>query len=602
MKKQSSVSKILLGFLLIIINNSLHAQVKIGDNPNTINSNSLLEMESSNKGILPPRVAINSLTSVSPLTGTVPAGMLVYSSGGSVADGYYYWNGSNWSSVGKNNLVTKTADATLNKSETFVLGSNDIVLTLPAITNADNGFAVTIKNIGTHTDLVVIKGNGSATIDGIDSSSLTRWFSRTYVAYNGNWITKEKETGLANILDVSPTGSWTTIEEAIEFLSVHMTGPSVIRLSGGTYEISTTQIIDMDYPLTIQGTSFGKTTISPASGLSGPLFRAQTEAYFKMLAFDGTAVSGYANTTGNDAIQFEGSDEYFEVKDCNFDGFNKGLVLETNSEVWVFETDFNNSFSSGITVASAVSGVTLKVSEVDFISCAKGIHLSSGSNATVSILNSTFYNSSGGIGLDYDATNFTSFSSMFITNNAWNGTGSFFNGFDFSRADGRDAKAFIQNNAGDPDRNPSCYINVLNNATSSGTLTNANAWYKAAWNHALATVNTTKWTVANASGNVNRITYQPVNKRSGHFIVTGSLSCNNSSRTISISVFKNGNTAVRFGEITVRTGSSNTPTPFSFIAFIPELANGDYFEIGLSSTNGGDVITIQDLQWIVDTK
>ncbi|MEI2737931.1 MAG: hypothetical protein V9F01_04010 [Chitinophagaceae bacterium] len=39
------------------------AQVKIGDNPGTINSNSLLEMESTNKGFLPPRLALNSISS-----------------------------------------------------------------------------------------------------------------------------------------------------------------------------------------------------------------------------------------------------------------------------------------------------------------------------------------------------------------------------------------------------------------------------------------------------------------------------------------------------------------------------------------------------------
>jgi hypothetical protein len=64
------------------------AQVKIGDNPGTINSNSLLEMESTNKGFLPPRVALNSISSVSPLTGTLPSGMLVYSTGGTLIDGF----------------------------------------------------------------------------------------------------------------------------------------------------------------------------------------------------------------------------------------------------------------------------------------------------------------------------------------------------------------------------------------------------------------------------------------------------------------------------------------------------------------------------------
>ena len=112
-----------------------NAQVKIGDNPNTINANSLLELESTNKGFLPPRVALNSTASVAPLTGSVTAGMLVYSSGGSLADGYYYWNGTAWRLVATSelNTVTKSATATLTKNETFVLASNDITLTLPAI-------------------------------------------------------------------------------------------------------------------------------------------------------------------------------------------------------------------------------------------------------------------------------------------------------------------------------------------------------------------------------------------------------------------------------------------------------------------------------------
>lgn len=76
-----------------------YAQVKIGDNPNTINPNSLLEMESSSKGLLAPRVALQDANSASPLTAPVPSGMIVYSSGGTIADGFYFWNGTQWLAV-----------------------------------------------------------------------------------------------------------------------------------------------------------------------------------------------------------------------------------------------------------------------------------------------------------------------------------------------------------------------------------------------------------------------------------------------------------------------------------------------------------------------
>lgn len=74
-----------------------NAQVKVTDGANlTIDSNSLLEMESVNKGLLIPRMAINNLNLPAPLTAPVPAGMLIYSTGGSVTDGFYYWGGSKW--------------------------------------------------------------------------------------------------------------------------------------------------------------------------------------------------------------------------------------------------------------------------------------------------------------------------------------------------------------------------------------------------------------------------------------------------------------------------------------------------------------------------
>src|SRR5690349_14237206 len=114
--------KKLFTFVFLLSCLYMQAQVKIGNNPNTINSNSLLEMESTNKGFLPPRVALNSISSVSPLSGTVPAGMLVYSSGGTLTDGYYYWDGTEWKKLdnGNSSVVTKTANATLLKAERVV--------------------------------------------------------------------------------------------------------------------------------------------------------------------------------------------------------------------------------------------------------------------------------------------------------------------------------------------------------------------------------------------------------------------------------------------------------------------------------------------------
>ena len=583
-----------------------NAQVKIGDNPGTINPNSILELESTNKGFLPARVTLVSLDNIAPLTGTFPAGMLIYNTGGAVPAGYYFWDGSKWGSFSQSNMVTKTANATLAKSETFVLASNDITLTLPVVTTAENGLEITIKNIGTHTDQVTVAPSGGATIDGVDLSKLYRWIGSTFVAYNGNWITKNKEAKTNNVFEVSSIGSWTTITEVLEFLDLHMSGPSVVRLSGETYDIASTVVIDLSYPLTIEGISYGTTTIASASGLSNaPMFRCVTESYFKHLAFDATALSGYGNNADEDAIQLEGPGEYYEIKDCSFDRFNKTIKAETNIELWLFETDITNAVAAGVEVAAGISsGIKLTTSECDFTSCAKGINLESGDNATINIVNCTFYNGfAGHIGINYVPASFTAFSAMFITNNAWNNIGSFFNGFDFSRTDGRDAKTFIENNAGDGDKNPNCHINVLNSVITT-TLTTTGTWYKANWNYLVTTFTTTKWTVTNASGagNVNKITYQSTNRRGGWFIISGNLTVNNANRTISLGVVKNGNTAVRFGETTIRTQAQNTSSLFSTVVYISDIGATDYFEVYCSTANGGDVVTFQDVQWLAETK
>jgi hypothetical protein len=593
-------------FLLSVL--QLPAQVKIGNNPGTINSNSLLEMESSNKGFLAPRVTLNSISSVSPLSGTVPAGMMVFSSGGTLTDGYYYWDGTEWKKLnnGNKNVISKTTSGALLKPESIVLASNDITLTLPAVTSADNGLEITVKNIGTHTDLITVQGNGGATIDAGTLAKLTRWAGQTFVVYNGNWVAKERKPGAENLLDVNSNGSWTTIQEVMDFLDLHMAGPTVIRLGEESYEIHQTITIDLPYSLTIQGTSYGTASIVAATGLTNkPMFRCLSESYFKMLSFDATTLTNYGTLPGEDAIRFLGSGTYNEVKDCTIDRFYNAILDSTNAEIWVFETDISNAKANGILVHGAVAGVKVKVAETDFIGCNYGINLSKGSGATIQLASGGYYNTnSDDTAIFYQPTNFTSFASISITGNSWNNTGKYIEGFDFSRADGRDANAILESNAGEGDKKPICYINLLNSSTTT-TLTTANSWYKVDWDYTKVTSSSIKWTITNASGGVNyinRITFQPTNKRDGVIIITGNLSVNNSSRTISLGLVKNGSSGTRYGETTLRTQSSGTASQFSTVIYLSNISPNDYFEVFCSSANSSDIITMLDLNWHVTTQ
>ncbi|MEO6613394.1 MAG: hypothetical protein ABIT05_08965 [Chitinophagaceae bacterium] len=585
---------------LLLFAMTANAQVKIGDNPNTINSNSLLEMESTNKGFLPPRVALNSLTSVSPLTGTVPSGMLVFSTGGSLTNGYYYWNGAQWVRLagGETNMVVKTATTTLLKTETFVLASNDITLTLPVITSADDGLSITVKNIGTFLDLVVVLGNAGAVIDDGALIALPRWFSLTMTAKGGNWYFKERTIVPVGIIEVSPYSSWQTLDEAIQFLGVHMWGPTVIKLGNGTFDIAGTQTINLPYSLTIQGASYSTTTLSAASGLANkPMFRCVSECYFKMLQFDATTLTNYGTLPGEDAIRFVGNDTYNEIKDCNFDRFYNTILDSTNAELWIFETDINNAQENGILLHSAVAGVVLKIAETDFIGCKHGVNFSKGNAATVQLASGGYYNSSAtDTAIVYRPTTFTSYTTISITGNSWNSTGRFIEGFDYTRTDGRDAAVKQENNAGIGDAKPKCFINVVNSVTTT-TLTTGNIWYKINWGTNTSS-ETTKWTI-----NDNKITFQSTNKRNGWMIISGNVSASANAQNITVAIVKNGVTTTLYGPTTIRTTTVDQPFPFTIIVNLSDIAQNDYFELyARNETSAAKTVMFQDLQWIVNTQ
>lgn len=98
---------ILLSLLLSVVSFTIKAQVKIGNNPTAINGGSVLEIESTNKGLLFTRVSLSSTTSWS-LAGTAVNGMMVYNTNASITQGstayptikggkgMYYWDGIGW--------------------------------------------------------------------------------------------------------------------------------------------------------------------------------------------------------------------------------------------------------------------------------------------------------------------------------------------------------------------------------------------------------------------------------------------------------------------------------------------------------------------------
>lgn len=85
-------------FFTILFSPLIHkAQVKIGNDAININKNAILELETTNKGFLLPRIALTATTIAAPLTAFVE-GMAVYNTNAinDVSPGIYYSDGTKW--------------------------------------------------------------------------------------------------------------------------------------------------------------------------------------------------------------------------------------------------------------------------------------------------------------------------------------------------------------------------------------------------------------------------------------------------------------------------------------------------------------------------
>ncbi len=85
---------ILIGILF-----SVHLFAQTGIGTTTPNASAKLDVYATNKGFLPPRVTLTSITDVTTIASPAE-GLLVYNVGSvGLQAGYYYWNGGNWATI-----------------------------------------------------------------------------------------------------------------------------------------------------------------------------------------------------------------------------------------------------------------------------------------------------------------------------------------------------------------------------------------------------------------------------------------------------------------------------------------------------------------------
>lgn len=128
--------------VLIVLGPKANTQVKIGDNATNVNPNSLLELESTNKGLLIPRLELTALSNATPLTSHIN-GMVVFntSTQNDVVPGFYYNDGSKWLKLLTNGQISSPTVIGTSSTNTFAITglgqgnlSTDEILTIDPVT------------------------------------------------------------------------------------------------------------------------------------------------------------------------------------------------------------------------------------------------------------------------------------------------------------------------------------------------------------------------------------------------------------------------------------------------------------------------------------
>lgn len=222
MRKSLRIASMVLAALLFFSYDSLKAQVKIGGNPADIDPNAILELESTKKGFLLPRVSDMSLISASTkegylvyFTGTGPAnpaGLFVKVGANMVRVSTEGGAGGPWKLDG--NVGTATSFLGTTNAEALRLKSNNNTgITIGTDGRLIFGFVDASLPAEGINDVLVIAADGTIKKKDLAQSSVT------------------KLNGLQGDLDVTLEGSFTNVAPAITTTPPAGGLPGIVELS-----------------------------------------------------------------------------------------------------------------------------------------------------------------------------------------------------------------------------------------------------------------------------------------------------------------------------------------------------------------------------------
>ncbi|WP_397363587.1 hypothetical protein [Olleya sp. R77988] len=220
--------KNLLFLFMMILSTSLVAQVKIGDNPQTINENSLLELESNTKTLVVTRISNSQMNAITPLNGAI-----IYNID---EECLFQFNNNSWDSLCVDVMANETVTSIINNNDgsfTYVdeSGNNTIISLSDADDDATNELNTSVVLNGTDLETTDAGGTITTNLSALDQSADVAT-NATNIATNATDIADH----IAADLDTDDTNEIQTVEST--------DGSVTVTANGDDFDLSVTPFDD----------------------------------------------------------------------------------------------------------------------------------------------------------------------------------------------------------------------------------------------------------------------------------------------------------------------------------------------------------------------
>ena len=209
------MKKILLLFTFLLATN-LFAQVKVGENPQSINPNSILELESTDKVLVVTRISTAQMNALNPLNGAI-----IYNTDENCL---FQYNNNTWSSLCVNVMDNETVTSLIDNNDGTISytsedGSTTTIIKSNLIDNNDgtytfnngNGAPVTIDIPSLETLTSITLNPNNTTIDYIDEAGTLTQLNLSNIVSNLETATTLVDNGDGTVTYTNENNVTTTV-------------------------------------------------------------------------------------------------------------------------------------------------------------------------------------------------------------------------------------------------------------------------------------------------------------------------------------------------------------------------------------------------------